>query len=225
MSVPEERRVRVLIVDDQALMREGLRTLLEAQEEFVEVVGEAEDGADALEKVVALHPEVALVDVRMPRMDGVALTERLSKEHPNVAVVILTTFDDDEYVVGALKAGARGYLLKDTPSRQLAEAAARAGRGEMVLDGPVASKVVSGFLRSSERRPFPPAPDSGGLSEREAEIAGLVGRGATNEEIARALFIAEGTAKNHVSKILRKLDLRDRTQLAIWAAQRGLADR
>ena len=228
MSEPEQGPVRVLIVDDQALMREGLRTLLDAQE-GIEVVGEAEDGLDALEKVSELGPDVALVDVRMPRMDGVELTGRLSAEHPRVAVVILTTFDDDEYVAGALGAGARGYLLKDTPSKELAEAAIRAMRGEPVLGGQIASKVISGYLRGSERQrrqePSGAPANEDDLSEREVEVLNLVGSGATNAEIARALYISEGTAKNHVSRMLKKLGMRDRARLALYAVERSRSKR
>ena len=228
MSEPEQGPVRVLIVDDQALMREGLRTLLDAQE-GIEVVGEAEDGLDALEKVSELGPDVALVDVRMPRMNGVELAERLSAEHPRVAVVILITFDDDEYVAGALGAGARGYLLKDTPSKELAEAAIRAMRGEPVLGGQIASKVISGYLRGSERQrrqePSGAPANEDDLSEREVEVLNLVGSGATNAEIARALYISEGTAKNHVSRMLKKLGMRDRTRLALYAVERSRSKR
>jgi len=203
---------RVLIVDDQALVRRGLAKLLEI-EDTVEVVGEAADGVEAL----------ALVDARMPRMDGIELVRRLAEEHPRVAAIILTTFDDDEYVFGGLKAGARGYLLKDTSPDELVSAIEKAGRGETVLGGPVAARVVSELNRS----PGPAGlegPEEA-LSEREAEVAGMVGAGAANAEIARALYISEGTARNHVSKILRKLGLRDRTQLAIFAVEHGLSER
>lgn len=208
--------IRVLVVDDQALMREGLKTLL-GFDERVEVVGEAADGVEALEQVLHTKPDVALVDVRMPRMDGVELTARLSSDHPEIAVIILTTFDDDEYIFGGIRAGARGYLLKDTLSQELVSAIEKAHRGETVLGGPVTSRVVSELRRLSG----PDGVSAEALSEREVEVARLVGSGASNREIARALYISEGTAKNHISKILRKLDLRDRTQLALYAAERG----
>ena len=213
------RPVRVLIVDDQRLMREGLRTLLELDAR-VEVVGEAADGVEALEKVGALRPEVALVDVRMPRMDGVELVRRLSAEHPSVMALVLTTFEDDEYVFGGLRVGARGYLLKDTPSEELVAAVVKVRRGETVLGGTVAARVV----RELDRLPGPAAEGtgpSGALSEREVEVLRLIGSGTSNKEIARRLYITEGTAKNHVSKILRKLGLKDRTQAALYAAERG----
>lgn len=208
--------IRVLIVDDQALMREGLKTILDFDER-VEVVGEAADGVEALRQAREVNPDVALVDVRMPRMDGVELTERLSSEHPEIAAIILTTFDDDEYIFGGLRAGAKGYLLKDTPSEELIFAIEKVHRGESVLGGAVTSRVVSEFKRLAG----PEGAAGGTLSKREIEIAGFVRSGASNREIARALYISEGTAKNHISNILRKLELRDRTQLALYAAERG----
>jgi len=210
--------VRVMIVEDQALMREGLRTLLEL-EEGVEVVGEASDGVEALERIPRVRPEVMLVDVRMPRMDGIELIERLGREHPEVAAIILTTFDDDDYVFRGLRAGAKGYILKDVPSEELAAAIRKVYRGEAVLDGPITLKVISEIGRLSKGV----APRSGSevLSEREMEVLRLVASGASNREIARALYITEGTVKNHISSILRKLGFRDRTQAALYAAERG----
>lgn len=225
-----ERPVRVVVVDDQAIVRQGLVTLL-GFEESIEIVGEARDGLEALEKIRHLEPEVVLVDVRMPRMDGVELVSRLSAEHPGIVALILSTFDDEEYVLGGLKAGAAGYLLKDTPSDELVSAIQKAARGETVLGTEAAAKLVA-RLRSTGRAPEffeEPAeieeleePDK--LSERELEVVKLVGRGVTNSEIAETLFITEGTAKNHVYKINRKLGLRDRAQLALYAAERGYTD-
>lgn len=212
--------IRVLIVDDQALMREGLKTLLEGDER-VEIAGEAADGVEALRKIRHAKPDVALVDVRMPRMDGVELAGRLSADHPEVAVIILTTFDDDEYIFGGIRAGARGYLLKDTPSEELVSAIEKTHRGETVLGGQVTSRVVSELKRLSGHA----GASASVLSEREVEVVRLVGSGASNRELARALYISEGTAKNHISKILRKLDLRDRTQLALYAAERGWTEK
>lgn len=215
------RPVRVLVADDQVLVRRGIAELLEI-EEGVEVVGEAKDGVDALGKIPLLRPEVVLVDARMPRMDGVELIGRLSREHPEVAAIVLTTFDDDEYVFGGLGAGAKGYLLKDTPPEELVSAIAKAARGETVLGGPILARVVSELKRPPRGEASNPGKV---LSGRESEVVRLVGLGSTNAEIARALYISEGTARNHVSKILRKLGLRDRTKLAIWASQNGLIDR
>lgn len=202
--------VRVLIVDDQVLMRQGLRKLLEI-EEGIEVVGEATDGLAALDLLPTARPDVALVDARMPRMDGIELIGLL-----DVPAIILTTFDDDDYIFNGLRAGACGYLLKDTPPDELVAAIRKAARGETVLGSVAAARVV-GELR---RTPAATA-DTGLLSEREREVAVLVGGGATNREIARRLFITEGTVKNHISSILRKLDLRDRTQLALYIARSG----
>ncbi|MFG1961704.1 response regulator [Nonomuraea sp. NPDC049028] len=197
-----------MIVDDQVLMRQGLRKLLEL-EEGIEVVGEAADGLAALDLLPSARPDVALVDARMPRMDGIELVARL-----DIAAIILTTFDDDDYIFGGLRAGARGYLLKDTPPDELVAAIRKAARGETVLGGVAAERVVA------ELRSAPATPDlADQLSEREHEVAVLVGDGATNREIARRLFITEGTVKNHISSILRKLRLRDRTQLAIHIAR------
>jgi DNA-binding NarL/FixJ family response regulator len=218
----KDRPVRVLIVDDQALVRRGLAKLLEI-EDAVEVVGEAQDGVEAISLLPSARPDVALVDARMPRMDGVELVHRLSEEHPHVAAIILTTFDDDEYIFGGLRAGAKGYLLKDTPPEELVSAIGKAHRGETVLGGQIAARVVAELGRPS--RPTSPENPASDLSEREAEVVGFVGSGATNAEIARALYISEGTARNHVSKILRKLGLRDRTQLAIYAVERGKPER
>lgn len=216
-----EKPVRVMIVEDQDIVRRGLATLLELDER-VEVVGEAADGVEALGKVSRLRPQVALVDVRMPRMDGVELTRRLAADHPEIAVVILTTFDDDEYVFGGLRAGARGYLLKNVSPEDLVRTIEKVSRGEPVLEGPAASRVIHELERLGSARP---RDKEGLLSEREVEVAGLVGRGANNAEIARALYLSEGTVRNQVSKILRKLGLRDRTMLAVHAAERGWTDR
>jgi DNA-binding NarL/FixJ family response regulator len=214
-----DKPVRVFVVEDQLLVRRGIVELLEPEEE-VEVVGEAGDGVEALQKIPHLETDVALVDARMPRMDGIELIRRLSEEHPRVAAVVLTTFDDDEYVFGGLRAGAKGYLLKDTSPEDLVSAIRKASRGETVLGSPVASRLVAELARS----PLPQKGESEGdaeiLSGREIEVTKLVGRGATNAEIAGELYISEGTAKNNVSKILRKLGLRDRTQLALYAARR-----
>jgi DNA-binding NarL/FixJ family response regulator len=223
VSVTEQRPVRVLIVEDQALVRQGLRTILDL-EEGIQVVGEAADGVEALKCIPDLLPEVALVDVRMPRMDGIELVRRLRQEYPRVMPIFLTTFDDDEYVFEGLRAGARGYVLKDTPSEELAVAIQRVHRGEAVLGGEVTSKVIEEFGRLSK------APGTGGagsesLSERELEVLKLVASGASNREIAKKLYITEGTVKNHISNVLRKLGFRDRTQAALYAQEHGWIER
>jgi DNA-binding NarL/FixJ family response regulator len=219
-----EKPIRVLLVDDQILMRRGLRKLLEV-EDGIEVVGEAADGVEALLLVPETRPDVALVDARMPKMDGVELIGRLTEEHPRVAAIILTTFDDDEYIFGGLRAGARGYLLKDTPPEELVSAIGKASRDETVLGGQIAARVVSELRRRTDLAERTSRPGDEILSGREVEVARLVGAGATNREIAHCLYITEGTAKNHISKILRKLGLRDRTQLALYATKRWPDDR
>src|SRR3712207_3233588 len=172
MSGTEGRAVRVLIVEDQALVRQGLRTILDLEEE-IKVVGEAADGVEALERIPDVLPEVALVDVRMPRMDGIELVRRLREEYPHVMPILLTTFDDDEYVFEGLWAGGRGYILKDTPSEELAEAIRRVHRGEAVLDGQITSKVIEEFGRLS-KAPGTEGAGSESLSERELEVLKLV---------------------------------------------------
>jgi len=213
--------IRILLVDDQRLIREGLRVLLEL-EPGLEVVGEAGDGKEALEAYAALQPDVVLMDVRMPGMDGVEATRRLRERWPEARIIILTTFDDDAYVFEGLRAGALGYLLKDVSGNELAEAVRTAAAGGAPLSPSVARKVVAAFSRLS-----PPArpPDEGlpePLSEREKEVLRLLAQGLTNREIARRLVLAEGTVKNYVTTILQKLGVRDRTQAALRARQMGL---
>ncbi|KZB86074.1 response regulator [Amycolatopsis regifaucium] len=211
--------VRVLIVDDQALFREALATLLEVQPE-IEVVGEAADGEQAIRLCAELRPDVALMDLRMPVLDGIAATTRLRAEHPDVQVLALTTFDDDEDVFAALRAGAVGYLLKDVSSTRLVEALVAARRGESVLQPSVAAKLVARVARlPAEPRPQPLVTP---LSERELEVARLLADGHSNREIAKKLFLAEGTVKNLVTSVLSKLQVRDRTQAALRARELGL---
>ncbi|MFI7438632.1 response regulator [Nonomuraea indica] len=204
--------VRVVLVDDQALMRRGLRKLLEI-EDGIDVAGEAADGHEALRVVAALRPDVVLVDMRMPGMDGVELITRLAAGQPRAAAIVLSTFDEDDYIFGALRAGAAGYLLKDCSPEDLVSAIHRVARGETVLGSPVAARLVAEL-----RHTAPAATAFRGqelLSAREIEVARMVAAGAANREIATRLFITEGTVKNHVSSVLRKLGLRDRVQLAL----------
>ncbi len=213
--------IRVLLVDDQRLMREGLRVLLEL-EGGLEVAGEAGDGEEALEQYAALQPDVVLMDVRMPGMDGVEATRRLRERWPDARIIILTTFDDDAYVFEGLRAGAMGYLLKDVSGNDLAEAIRTVVAGGALLAPSVARKVVAEFSRLA-----PPArpPDEGlpePLSEREKEVLRLLAQGLSNREIAERLFLAEGTVKNHVTIILQKLGVRDRTHAALRARRLGL---
>lgn len=215
--------IRVLLVDDQLLFREGLATLLSVRPEL-EVVGEATNGLEALEKAAALRPQVVLMDLRMPVLGGVEATKRLRAAYPQVRVVALTTFDDDEGVFEVLRAGAVGYLLKDVSADKLVEAIQAVARGESFLQPSVASKVVAEFSRLAEvRSPAPIAePPVEALSEREVQVLRLLAVGASNKEIASALHIAEGTVKNHLTNILGKLGVRDRTQAALQAKALGL---
>jgi DNA-binding NarL/FixJ family response regulator len=210
--------VRVLLVDDQALFREALATLLSVQGD-IEVVGEAGNGSDAVRRSADLAPDVVLMDLRMPVLDGVAATRRLRAEQPAVRVIALTTFDDDEDVFAALRAGAVGYLLKDVSSVRLVEAIRAAARDESVLQPSVAAKVVARFAQL-------PADDAPPLvvplSEREVDVLRLLAGGRSNREIAGALHLAEGTVKNHVTNVLGKLGVRDRTQAALRARDLGI---
>ena len=213
--------VRVLLVDDQALFREALATLLDVRDD-IEVVGEAADGDEALRRAAALSPDVVLMDLRMPVLDGVAATRRLRVERPEVRVIALTTFDDDEEVFAALRAGAVGYLLKDVSSERLVEAIGAASRGESVLQPSVAAKVIARFAQLPDEAAPRPQPLVVPLSDRELEIVRLLADGRSNREIATALFLAEGTVKNHVTNVLAKLGARDRTQAVLRARALGL---
>ncbi|MCS6843634.1 MAG: response regulator transcription factor [Caldilineales bacterium] len=213
--------IRVLLVDDQRLMREGLRLLLEL-EPGVTVVGEAGDGQEAVAQYEALQPDVVLMDVRMPVMDGVEATRRLLARWPAARVVILTTFDDDEYVLDALRAGALGYLLKDVSVGELVDALRRVMAGGVLIEPSVARKVVAELARLAPAPSRPAARLAEPLSEREREILSLMARGLTNREIAQRLFLAEGTVKNYVTTILGKLDARDRTHAVVRAQELGL---
>lgn len=214
--------IRILLVDDQVLFREGLHTLLSVQPDL-EVVGEAGNGEEAITAVAALHPDVVLMDLRMPVLDGVAATHRITESHPHTRIIILTTFDNDEYVFDGLRAGAVGYLLKDVPSARLYEAIRAAARGESFLQPAIAAKVVAEFTRLSARPLADPQANLvEPLSERELEILQHLAAGASNREIANQLYITEGTVKNHVTNILGKLGVRDRTQAALKARELGL---
>jgi DNA-binding NarL/FixJ family response regulator len=207
--------VRVLVVDDQRLVRESIASLLSIQD-GIEVVGMAGDGHEAIAQAAALAPDVVLMDVRMPGMDGVAAVDVLHRRLPECRVVMLTTFDDEEYVVLALRAGASGYLLKDLPARELAQAVRMARAGVAQFDPAAVARLLSAL-----DGPAAPPPDLP-LTAREIEVLRLVAAGATNREIAAHLYLSEGTVKNHVSRILTRLGLRDRTQAAVYAKDHGL---
>ena len=213
--------IRVVIADDQALFREGLRTLLSTRAE-VEVVGEAANGEEAVLLVDRLQPDVVLMDLRMPVMDGIVATAHLRDRWPAIPILVLTTFDDDASLFGALRAGAAGYLLKDVSSETLMAALTAAARGEAFLQSTVTGRVVAAFARLMEAGGVRAEALVLPLSPREREILTLLGTGASNKEIADRLCLAEGTVKNHVTNILTKLDVRDRTQAALRARQLGL---
>lgn len=213
--------IRILLVDDQALFREGLRTLLDVQP-GLQVVGEAANGEEALHLAAALRPAVVLMDLHMPVLDGVAATRRLHETQPECKVLVLTTFDDDEYVFDGLRAGALGYLLKDTASDKLVEAIRAAARGESFLQPSIAAKVVAEFTRLANQAPARPQPLVEPLSERELEILRLVASGASNKQVAARLCIAEGTVKNHMTNILGKLGVSDRMQATLKAKELGI---
>lgn len=202
---------RVLVVDDHPVVRGGLVGWLAAQEDL-EVVGEAGDGQEALALVAATQPDVVLMDLRMPRMDGVTATERLAVSHPAVRVLVLTTYDTDADIVRAVAAGATGYLLKDAPLPQLADAVRAAARGETVLAPPVAARLVSRMRAPAAEEP----------TARELEVLGGVARGLTNAEIGRELFIGEATVKTHLLRVFAKLGVDDRTRAVMVAVERGL---
>jgi DNA-binding NarL/FixJ family response regulator len=213
--------VRVLLCDDQALVRSGFRMILDARED-IEVVGEAEDGAQAIELAQRRRPDVILMDVRMPRLDGVEATRRLVEGGSPARIVILTTFDLDEYVYEALRAGASGFLLKDVQPDQLVEAIRVVARGEALLAPTVTRRLLDRFARVLPGASPQPPPELSELTEREREVLALLGTGLSNAELAERLFLSETTVKTHVSSILRKLDLRDRVQAVVLAHQAGL---
>jgi len=210
---------RVLIADDQALMRGGFRMIVDAEEDL-EVVGEAIDGADAVRRYEALTPDVVVMDVRMPTMDGIEATRRITAVDPPGRVLILTTFDLDEYVFDALRAGASGFLLKDRPPEELVAAIRLVARGEALLAPSVTRRLIERFATL----PPEPAPPRGleELTDREREVLVLMARGRSNAEIAGDLFVAETTVKTHVGRVLHKLGLRDRAQAVVLAYESGL---
>ena len=211
--------IRVLIADDQALMRAGFAMILDAEDD-IEVVGEAIDGRDAVELFRRLEPDVVVMDVRMPSMDGIEATRRLAALDPQARVLILTTFDLDAYVYDALRAGASGFLLKDRPPEELVAAVRVVAAGDALLAPSVTRRLIASFA-SRPDAPTPP-PEVGELTDREREVLVLMARGLSNGEIARELFVAETTVKTHVGHVLRKLGLRDRAQAVVLAYEAGI---
>jgi DNA-binding NarL/FixJ family response regulator len=214
--------VRVLIVDDQALVRTGFRMILEAEDD-IEVVGEAADGVEAITEARRLEPDVVLMDVRMPELDGIEATRRLlSNGGPaGTKVVMLTTFDMDEYVFDALRAGASGFLLKDVPPERLIDGIRAVANGDALLAPSITRRLIEEFVRSGPGTTAPP-PALGDLTARELEVLQLIARGLSNAEIAKELFVSETTVKTHVAHVLMKLGLRDRVQAVVLAYEAGV---
>jgi len=209
--------IRLLLVDDQALVRQGLATLLALESDF-EIIGQATNGNEAVSLAGEHSPDVVLMDIRMPVCDGVAATGLIKRDHPDIKVLVLTTFDDDELIVQAMAAGASGYLLKNSPMEQLASAIRSVSNGYTQLGPTIAPKIFSRLSKGSN--PAKAAVDLEKMfTARELEVLRLLGEGKSNKEIAKTLYITEGTVKNHITKILSQLEVRDRTQAALWAQQ------
>ncbi|MET0417084.1 MAG: response regulator transcription factor [Actinoplanes sp.] len=215
--------IKVLIVDDQALVRAGFGVLIDSADDLT-VVGEAANGAEAVELAAARDPDVILMDVRMPVLDGLQATRQIMAEPGSARVLMLTTFDLDEYVFGALRAGASGFLLKDTPPADLLTAIRVVAAGEALLSPSVTRHLIEEFVRRPEPGRAAPPPALSSLTEREVEVLTLVARGLSNAEIAQQLFVSPATAKTHVARLLMKLDARDRAQLIVVAYESGLIE-
>lgn len=209
--------IRLLIVDDQALVREGMASLL-ALEDDLQITGQASHGDEAFALAEDLKPDVILMDIRMPVCDGVMATRKIHQRHPGIKIVVLTTFDDEEFILQALQAGASGYLLKDTPSEQVAAAIRTVYQGHTLLGPTVTPKVLS-HLTSPRSAAKKKVDCEAMLTAREIEVLKLLGQGKSNREIARILNITEGTVKNHVTRVLNQVGVRDRTQAALWAQE------
>ncbi|MFB2896239.1 response regulator [Aerosakkonemataceae cyanobacterium BLCC-F50] len=212
-----ETKIRLLLVDDQMIIRQGLKSLLEVKPDL-EVVGEAENGQQAIAQVETLRPDVVLMDVRMPVMDGVAATRQICQQFSQTKVLVLTTFDDDEYVSQAMRLGARGYLLKDTHSDDLAAAIRVVHKGYTQMGPGLLEKAIAPPTPVILSQPTHLPPELAGLTAREREVLSLIAAGASNREIAEALYISERTVKNHITHILSQLNVRDRTQAAMFAS-------
>jgi DNA-binding NarL/FixJ family response regulator len=215
--------IRVLIADDQALVRAGFRMILDAEDDLM-VVGEAADGLAAVEQAQRAKPDVVLMDIRMPELDGIEATRRLLAVAPDVRVLMLTTFDLNEYVYDALRAGASGFLLKDTPPEDLAAGIRVVARGDALLAPSITRRLIHEFARAAPATPAPP-PGLDELTERELEVFKLIARGLSNAEIAAELIVSETTVKTHVARVLMKLGVRDRVQAVVLAYESGIAVR
>ncbi|MBV7652708.1 MULTISPECIES: response regulator [Streptomyces] len=213
--------IRVLIADDQQMVRQGFAVLLNTQPD-IRVIGQAVDGLDAITRVADLLPDVVLMDIRMPELDGIEATRRITAATPGTKVLVLTTFDLDEYVYEALRAGACGFLLKDASADHLAEAVRVIAAGDALLAPGITRRLIAEFSRLDDRPRAPLRHRIGDLTERETEVVALIAHGLSNAEIAHRLVLAEQTVKTHVGRILLKLGLRDRTQAAVFAYESGL---
>ena len=213
--------IRVLIADDQQMVRQGFTVLLDANP-GIEVIGQAVDGLDAVRQVAELAPDVVLMDIRMPELGGIEATRRITTDTPHIKVLVLTTFDLDEYVYQALRAGASGFLLKDASADQLAEAVRVVAAGDALLAPGVTRRLIAEFSRLGSTPRTPLKQRVGDLTERETEVLAHIAQGLSNAEIAQRLVVAEQTVKTHVGRILVKLGLRDRTQAAVFAYESGL---
>jgi len=213
--------IRVAVVDDQALVRAGFRMICEAEDDL-SVVGDAADGVDAVALVARSRPDVVLMDIRMPVLDGVEACARVVTAHPDTRVLMLTTFDLDDYVFSALQAGASGFLLKDTPPEQLVEAIRVVARGESLLAPSVTRRLIERFVQAARPPATAPAPGLDTLTERELDVLRLVARGLSNSEIAASLYLGEATVKTHLGRVLMKLGLRDRVQAVVLAYESGI---
>jgi two-component system, NarL family, response regulator LiaR len=212
------KNIRILIIDDHAVVREGQRALIDT-EKGMEVVGEGVDGIEAVEKTTELMPDVVLIDLIMPRMNGIEAIKKIKEEHPKMRILVLTSFAEDDKVYSAIKAGALGYLLKDASPDELLAAIRQVHRGESSMNAAIAEKLMRELQRSSD---LPPTEDP--LTEREEEVLKLVAQGMVNQDIGEALFISERTVRTHVSHILDKLHLANRTQATLYALREGIAD-
>ncbi|MFF4257527.1 response regulator [Streptomyces sp. NPDC001663] len=213
--------IRVIIADDQQMVRQGFTVLLNTQPD-IDVIGQAVDGLDAVAKVDELVPDVVLMDIRMPELGGIEATRRITTERPDIKVLVLTTFDLDEYVYEALRAGASGFMLKDASADKLAEAVRVVAAGDALLAPGITRRLIAEFSRLDGKPRAPLKTRVGDLTERETEVLALIAQGLSNAEIAQRLVVAEQTVKTHVGRILVKLGLRDRTQAAVFAYESGL---
>lgn len=210
--------MKILLCDDQAVIRDGLEMLLQLEKDF-QVIGSAQDGFEAMELAAQKQPDLILMDLKMPGMNGIEATREIRKKHPNMKILVLTTYDDDEWVFDAIRAGASGYLLKDTPRQKIIEAIRGTMDGKSFVDPAVAGKLLN-QVANNQTQPASILKDK--LTERELDVLRLLAKGMTNTDIAGTLHLSEGTVRNHVSAILEKLGVSDRTQAAVIAIQHGL---